>query len=128
MVVEHGHHLGLLLPRRVFEEAGLVSPGVIDVGAGQGQVLQDEHSGLIRLPVEIRRQDAGHDSQRIDAGLLRSSDVVREFFRAQLVEAKRRRVAGATQEHRPSVHCQAPTPGADVPRELAKGEHVVDAR
>ena len=78
MVVQHRHHLRLLRPRRVLEETRFVVSPVVDVRAGQGQVLEDEHAGVIRLPVEIRRQDIGDHAKGIEVGRLRGRDVGHE--------------------------------------------------
>ena len=128
MVVQHRHHFGLLLPRRALEEPRLIVSPVIDVRAGQREILKQQHPGLIRLAVEIGRQHVGDDAERIQVGCLGGHDVGREQLGGELVQSVRRRVARAAQKHRPSVDGKAPPAMPDVPGQLAKGKHVVDPR
>ena len=72
------------------------------------QILEHEHAGLVRLPVEVRGQDVGDDPQRIDIGLFCGGEIGRKGSWIQLVQAIRRRVASAAQEYRPSVDGKAP--------------------
>ena len=128
MVVQHRHQLRLLLPRGALEEPRLVVAAVVDVRARQREILEDEHAGLIRLAVELRRQNVGHDAKRVEVGRLCGRDVGGEKLRAELVQPVRRCIARAAQEHWPSIDGKAPPPRSDVPGQLTKRKPVVDAR
>ena len=115
MVVEHRDHLHLLLASGVLEESRLVVAAVIDVRAGQRQVLEDEHACFVSLPIEVPRQYVGDHAKSVDVGLLCGREVRREDIRPELVEPVCGRVARAAQKHGSPIDRKAPAARADIP-------------
>ena len=128
MVLEHRHHLRLLLARGGFEKTRLVGTRVIHVRARERKVLEHEHPRLIRLFVELQRQHVGDDPDRVEVRLLGRGKIGGKDLRRQLVEPVRGRVAGTAQKHRAPVDAKAPAARTDVPRELTECKSILHAR